>query len=510
MKFTYAQLFLLLIMNCRALSQEVYQFPLIDGLRAVEDETISLKVEPNDSGGTGAFGLLNVAPSTCNSTSTTSAYFFEDMAGLSFSNNGFIDCAYSIQFTFRINELNIRNASILNYDWVQLLEFRNDRQDRGLYLIIDRATQGQATLNFWQLADDGGTSVRVGTPLFFNTTDLYQLTLVRNCSGTTRVFINGTPFGAPYLDSNSVYAPTSPTDVLYFFRDMPDEVYNEEASPGWVKNMVIASYEWSDEEISNRWDAFCKQLNDLQYKILNTCQNEETQFDIMNSTSSFDSLIWNFGDPASGNNNTSTEIDASHIFSNAGNYDITVTRYFRDVPTSTVFNITINPFPIIDLGPDLEINSGETATLDATSAFVFYEWQDGSKFSTYDAHKEGQYWVQVTDGNGCTSNDSVSLKFSEPLDLDDRSEVFDLFVPNTITPNGDGINDYWVIENIQLYEANRIRIYDRQGNFVHQLIDYSNNWQGTTSNEMLSNGVYFYFITDHGKLIHQGSLTILR
>lgn len=233
-----------------AYSQTIYQFPLTNDLAAFEDRTIVLGTLSNESGETGIFGQVSIPPTTCSAADSARAYFFEDNAGLRFLNNRYIGCEYSISFTFKMDELSVRPGRTT--DRVQLIEFGHNGQDRGIYLSVDEDTQGQATLSFWQLdgSGTGGSSIRVGAPLFFNTNDLYHLTLVRNCLDEVRIFINGERFGDPYADYNGVYYPSSASDTIYFFRDMPDLGLTEEASSGWIRNMVLADYEWTDQELS--------------------------------------------------------------------------------------------------------------------------------------------------------------------------------------------------------------------------------------------------------------------
>ncbi|MFT6175225.1 MAG: gliding motility-associated-like protein [Cryomorphaceae bacterium] len=84
-----------------------------------------------------------------------------------------------------------------------------------------------------------------------------------------------------------------------------------------------------------------------------------------------------------------------------------------------------------------------------------------------------------------------------------------------ITPNGDGINDEWIIDldQPQFYQA---IVYNRSGRKVYQSNDNALGWDGTNSQsgEPCPEGTYFYVIQVNdfeGRLIeNQGNLTILR
>lgn len=85
-----------------------------------------------------------------------------------------------------------------------------------------------------------------------------------------------------------------------------------------------------------------------------------------------------------------------------------------------------------------------------------------------------------------------------------------LNIPNVFTPNGDGINDRFVIENLDKYTANRLVISDRSGKTVFETINYKNDWDGAN----LPQGVYFYILTvreESGRAqAYQGMITIMR
>ncbi len=61
-------------------------------------------------------------------------------------------------------------------------------------------------------------------------------------------------------------------------------------------------------------------------------------------------------------------------------------------------------------------------------------------------------------------------------------------IPNVITPNGDGINDYLVIKGLDSYRNNEVWIFNRWGNTIYHKQNYQNDWDGQGLNE----GTYFY------------------
>ena len=85
-------------------------------------------------------------------------------------------------------------------------------------------------------------------------------------------------------------------------------------------------------------------------------------------------------------------------------------------------------------------------------------------------------------------------------------------VHDAITPNGDGINDTWVIETIQLYPNSTVQLYDKWGNRVYEKVNYSNDWNG----DGLPDGTYYYLVKLNapnlkgGRNVWSGSLLIKR
>tara|TARA_B100000508_G_scaffold140962_2_gene144606 strand:+ start:2346 stop:6179 length:3834 start_codon:yes stop_codon:yes gene_type:complete len=81
------------------------------------------------------------------------------------------------------------------------------------------------------------------------------------------------------------------------------------------------------------------------------------------------------------------------------------------------------------------------------------------------------------------------------------------FIPSAFTPNGDGVNDFWVVPGIESYLENEVYIYNRWGDLVYQAAPYENQWEGQTNKgiaggKKLVDGTYFYVLkTNRGEPI---------
>jgi gliding motility-associated-like protein/uncharacterized repeat protein (TIGR01451 family) len=94
-----------------------------------------------------------------------------------------------------------------------------------------------------------------------------------------------------------------------------------------------------------------------------------------------------------------------------------------------------------------------------------------------------------------TNTATISGQMPDP-DMDNNSStdgkriIGNLKIPNVITPNGDGKNDVFRVEGIELYKENTLSIFNRWGNEVYRSNGYTNNWNG----DGLSEGTYYYVL----------------
>ncbi len=90
-----------------------------------------------------------------------------------------------------------------------------------------------------------------------------------------------------------------------------------------------------------------------------------------------------------------------------------------------------------------------------------YLWSGNATGSGLQNLLAGTYILTVTDNNNCTKTISVDVE-------EDTCSA--IIVHNVITPNGDGVNDTWVIEGIENYPTNSVQVYDKWGDMVYEKI----------------------------------------
>jgi len=153
-------------------------------------------------------------------------------------------------------------------------------------------------------------------------------------------------------------------------------------------------------------------------------------------------------------------------------------------------------------------SSDKTATLvwteGSTSTIVgIGDTADVSAPATIHPLDSTRYYVTATPvENGlCSSTTSVLVKIIQAL-----------VIPKTFSPNGDGVNDFFDIGNLQAYDNASVSIFNRYGQFVYKSGDgYRTPWDGKYHNEPLPVGTYFYIIkkTPDDKPI-SGAISIVR
>ena len=95
-------------------------------------------------------------------------------------------------------------------------------------------------------------------------------------------------------------------------------------------------------------------------------------------------------------------------------------------------------------------------------------------------------FVTVTDACG-------KMIQSDPIEVYNQCK---LIVPNIITANGDGANDYFVIDNRSNYDKVSLTVTNRWGNVVYESDDYKDDWSGIDKGgQPLTEGVYYYLVT---------------
>ena len=205
-------------------------------------------------------------------------------------------------------------------------------------------------------------------------------------------------------------------------------------------------------------------------------------------------FVWAYSD---GTNDTGTSV--THCFSDAGNYDVTLTVTDADGCSGTLTApglVAVEAIPDASFlpSPSVAIISSPTFVLNNTSeGATDFVWSFGdpqgststspSASITYAA--VGCYTVELlaTSDAGCTDTERVELCVEDE---------FALYVPNTFTPNDDGLNDvFGVSTSVRDPQAFELRVFDRWGSELWVSTDVNTTWTGAA----VPDGVYAWTVS---------------
>ena len=166
----------------------------------------------------------------------------------------------------------------------------------------------------------------------------------------------------------------------------------------------------------------------------------------------------------------------------------------------------------IDVSEFNTMEQGETliATVTTDAINPVYEWYLNNNIivnetsNSYEATQFGNYKVVVTQTSGCQSSNEFSFTISEPYPNVPN-------IPNLISPNGDGINDTWVIPQAYVNGTNtEVIILSSKGEIVLKTDNYQNNWPQGQINFKEINPVYYYIIKTSDNNMKRGSITVVK
>ena len=161
--------------------------------------------------------------------------------------------------------------------------------------------------------------------------------------------------------------------------------------------------------------------------------------------------------------------------------------------TDTASFVLVDPPPIlVELVASLASECGEDngfleVLATGGTGTLSYDWEEGSDGPQQDGIDAGEFELQVTDVNGCTLDTTFELT------------CVDLVPPTPnefLSPNGDGLNERWIIDNIDYYPNATIHVFNQWGGEVFQADQpYMNDWEGTNKRgQTLPSATYFYVI----------------
>jgi gliding motility-associated-like protein len=177
------------------------------------------------------------------------------------------------------------------------------------------------------------------------------------------------------------------------------------------------------------------------------------------------------------------------------------------VPKSIIVQSKETPEITVSADPEI-IPSGQSSKLTATGAHVF-EWTPAESLSdpsvpdpTATPTETTTYTVVGSFVDGCSSQAQVTITVD--------GSIISITPPVAFSPNGDGPNDFWVIDGVEKYSDCTINIFDGRGKRIYQKTGYSNDWDGTYQGKPVPGGTYYYVFACPNTQPLTGSVLVFR
>jgi gliding motility-associated-like protein len=218
----------------------------------------------------------------------------------------------------------------------------------------------------------------------------------------------------------------------------------------------------------------------------------ELPFELASNITDADTYQWEI------NGSISSDTSGIYTFDTPGEYDVTlnITRgtcsTYDTVHITILEPVTITETPILYGKLEVEAQGGLPPYEYAIDDINF------QKEGYFENLPDGEYIINVKDANGC-------IYEFPPI------YVINLVFPKFITPNGDGFNDTWRVENAENTPTAIIDIYDRYGKLVKHMTTHKfESWDGTYNGKPLIASDYWYLLTLPDGKIYKGHFSVKR
>jgi gliding motility-associated-like protein len=202
-----------------------------------------------------------------------------------------------------------------------------------------------------------------------------------------------------------------------------------------------------------------------------------------------------------------------------GSYELFIRDRNGCVTDSIDFTLSNPPELMIDLGNDLEVKAGSNINLNLQSNKTLQNifWSPSNLSSCINCSSiqftvDQDTWVfaQAIDERNCIQTDSIFIRVK-------KTGI--VYAPNSFSPNGDNINDYFHIQGAADAKVELLFIYNRWGEKVFEtknvaVNDPTSGWNGTFHNEKMNPGVFIFYakvrLNDEEEIELKGDLTLIR
>ncbi|MFN0200044.1 MAG: gliding motility-associated C-terminal domain-containing protein, partial [Bacteroidia bacterium] len=186
---------------------------------------------------------------------------------------------------------------------------------------------------------------------------------------------------------------------------------------------------------------------------------------------------------------------STYTATQAGTYQVILSNYCgTDTSAAVLTQVTAPPIPNFVWEPSVVFANENVAFLDSSRSAAFWDWNFGDNGNStiqnpshiYSTPGVYQVTMYIKDILGCDSVITKTLTVLEPGEP---------FIPNIFTPNGDDVQEEWLID-FKGYNNVAISVFDRWGKQVFETNDKNEGWAGfNMAGQKCPVGVYFYLVT---------------
>jgi gliding motility-associated-like protein len=199
------------------------------------------------------------------------------------------------------------------------------------------------------------------------------------------------------------------------------------------------------------------------------------------------------------------------VFAPATTTTYTLTATQGPCTVTRSFTVAVAQAIAVNAGPDVSVYQGQSTQLNGSGPSGVYAWTPPAGLSAANIPNPiatpaatTTYTFRITTPQGCTATDEVTV----------RVIPYCIKVMNAFTPNGDGINDRWLVSNGPCLTNSHVTVYNRYGSLVYESADYKNDWDGTYKGKPVPDGTYYYKIVfriiNGQREFAQGDVTVIR
>ncbi|MNJ90733.1 Protease 1 precursor [compost metagenome] len=257
---------------------------------------------------------------------------------------------------------------------------------------------------------------------------------------------------------------------------------------------------------------------EADFTTVNSCPNNQVTVAFTDASTSSATINYWFYD--FGGQGSAAMANVNQQFASGGSYTVThIVRTTNNCSDTIIRQVVIDPLP--DAGFYYNSNGGMNIGavfnfIDTSDYAVNYSWNfgDGSTSSsanpTHTYYSNGNYYIilEVTNALGCTDS---AVRF---IAINTVTTEINTLIPTIISPNGDGSNDVWKLEFLQLAYPNvHVEIYNEWGQTIFTSDRYDTPWDGTYNGEPVPDGNYLFMIQLNANAspdIYKGILMVLR